>query len=71
MPSTRCKIRTQTNKTGIETHLTPTGYDASNHVVATETGTDAGYNSVTAEGHLAVELHQLLHDRDRSVPASP
>ena len=40
------QLQAQSNKTSIETHLTLTGYDASNNVVATATGTDHGNESV-------------------------
>lgn len=40
------QVEAQSNKTDIATHLTLTGYDASGHAVASDTGLDAGSNSV-------------------------
>jgi hypothetical protein len=43
------QVQAENDKTGITAHLTPTGYDASNHVVATDIETDvaSGAKSVT------------------------
>jgi hypothetical protein len=46
-PVTNLQVEAMSDKTSIPTTLTLTGYDASNHVVATASGPDAGYNSVT------------------------
>jgi hypothetical protein len=46
-PVKSVQVDAQSNKTDITTHLTLTGYDASNHVVAANTGTDLGNNAVT------------------------
>jgi hypothetical protein len=39
------------NKTDIATHLTLTGYDAAGQAVATDSGLDAGYNTVSLHIH--------------------
>jgi hypothetical protein len=46
-PVKNLQVEAMSDKTDIATKLTLTGYDASGHVVATDSDTDAGYNSVT------------------------
>jgi hypothetical protein len=45
------QVEAMSNKTDIATHLTLTGYDASGNVVATDSGLDAGYNTVPLHIH--------------------
>jgi hypothetical protein len=46
-PVKNLSVEAMSDKTDIPTNLTLTGYDASNHVVASDSGLDSGYNSVT------------------------
>src|SRR5215467_7041841 len=45
------QVEAMSNKTDIATHLTLTGYDATGHVVATDSALDAGYNTVQLHIH--------------------
>jgi hypothetical protein len=46
-PVKSLQVEAMSDKTSLATNLTLTGYDALGHVVATNSGVDAGYNTVT------------------------